>query len=337
MTDMGAMIRDMGQQLRWASQIEIPAVGSHRQFVIAGMGGSGIAGDYVKAVTSGSSIQVVGHKDYSPLPGWTQETRPLIIGISYSGNTEETLDVVSSAEKSGLDVVVLTTGGQLQEMAEANDWPVIAIPAGLQPRAALGYLFGAALRVVGEASGISTFSADLDEAAGLADEIIRDGSPEWTIANNIAGDLVERITIVYGGGLLSATVAQRWKTQINENAKMPAWWSTLPELDHNEIVGWETLPGLTKSQVAIVCLADQSDHDRVVARYQHTKDLTEDAVAWAGRVESRGQSAAARIISLTAVGDLASWMLAKKAGVDPVPVGTIEKLKKLLTQDEDKK
>lgn len=335
MADMGEMIQDLGQQLRWASRVELPEVGSHSQFVIAGMGGSGIAGDYVKAVTSDSSVQVVGHKDYAPLPGWTEETRPLVIGISYSGNTEETLDVVSSAQKSGLDVVVLTTGGKLHEMAGANSWPTIEVPAGLQPRAALGYLFGVALRVVGKASGISTFSDDLAEAAEIADDITTNDSTEWAIADDLASSLLERISVVYGGGLLSSTVAQRWKTQINENAKMPAWWSSLPELDHNEIVGWETLPELTASQVAIVSLADRSDHDRVATRYRHTKELTEAAVAWAGRVESRGESATARIISLTAVGDLTSWMLAKKAGVDPVPVGTIEKLKKLLIQDED--
>jgi glucose/mannose-6-phosphate isomerase len=299
------------------------------------MGGSGIAGDYVKAVTSESTVQVVGHKDYGPLPGWTEESRPLVIGVSYSGNTEETLDVVSTARDSGLDVVVLTTGGKLQAMAEANDWPIVSVPGGLQPRAALGYLFGAALRVVGEAGGITTFADDLDEAANLADEITTEDSSEWTLAGEIAASLIDRIAIVYGGGLLSATVAQRWKTQINENAKMPAWWSTLPELDHNEIVGWETLPELTEPRVAIVSVADRTDHARVASRYQFTKDLTEDAVSWAGRVESRGESAAARIISLTAVGDLMSWMLAEKAGVDPVPVGTIEDLKKLLSKSEE--
>jgi glucose/mannose-6-phosphate isomerase len=334
MTDMLTMIKSMGPQLRWAAELEVPEVERYDDIVIAGMGGSGIAGDYVAAVTNELPVRASGHKDYAPLPGWVSRVRPLVMGVSYSGNTEETLSVVGDAERLGLPIVALTTGGTLKDLADRSAWPTVDIPGGIQPRAALGYLFGAALRVVGVSSGSSDFVDDLNEAADLADEITTEGSRGWQTAEALAAELGGRGTIIYGGGTVSGTAAQRWKTQINENAKMPAWWSTLPELDHNEIVSWETLPELTLGTLAIVGLSDGSDAERVAGRYVHTRNLTEYAVPWVGHVESSGRSAVARVISLTAIGDLVSWMLAEKAGVDPVPVGTIEKLKKLLVEDE---
>ncbi len=335
MNDMLAMIRSLGSQLRWAADLDLPEIPHHDDFVIGGMGGSGISGDYVAAVVDDSQIRVTGHKDYAPLPGWVSRVRPLVVGVSYSGNTEETLSVVDEASRLDLPLAALTTGGRLKELSSEAGWPTVDLPAGLQPRAALGYLFGAALRVVGESSGISDFISDLTEAADVADEITTEGSTAWLEAERLAAALGNRVSIVYGGGTISSTAAQRWKTQINENAKMPAWWSVLPELDHNEIVSWETLPEMTRQIFAIVALCDGSDADRVSDRYGHTRKLTEYAVPWAGNFQSTGRSAAARIISLTAVGDLVSWMLAVNAGVDPVPVGTIEKLKKLLVEDEE--
>jgi glucose/mannose-6-phosphate isomerase len=121
---------------------------------------------------------------------------------------------------------------------------------------------------------------------------------------------------------------------MNENAKIPAWWSLLPELDHNEIVGWETMPSLTSEHLAVVALSDRADHDRIRLRLAHTARLTQDAVPWVAEVISAGISPLARLMSLTAVGDLTSWMLADAAGVDPVPVATIESLKRLLLEDE---
>lgn len=334
MTDMLTMIRSLGFQLRWAADLTVPEVPPHEDFVIAGMGGSGIAGDYVAAVVDDSPLRAVGHKGYAPLPGWVSRVRPLVVGVSYSGNTEETLSVVDAAKSLDLPLAALTTGGSLKERASGEGWPTVDIPAGLQPRAALGYLFGATLRVIGASSGHSDFVADLNEAAEIADEITTEGSTAWLEAERLAASLGNRASIIYGGGTVSGTAAQRWKTQINENAKMPAWWSVLPELDHNEIVSWETLPEMTRQNFAIVGLSDGSDADRVSDRYGHTRNLTKEFVPWAGHVESTGRSAAARIISLTAIGDLVSWMLAVNAGVDPVPVGTIEKLKKLLVEDE---
>jgi glucose/mannose-6-phosphate isomerase len=229
--------------------------------------------------------------------------------------------------------VTATTGGRLAEISDQNGWPSVMVPPGLQPRAAVGYLVGAVSRLLAGMGVLEDQGAALAEAAGLVDASAAEGSESWDQAAKIAKALVGRISIVYGGGTISSTAAQRWKTQINENAKMPAWWSVLPELDHNELVGWETLPSVTLQSLGIVALTDRSDHPRVRARLDHSSALTGYAVPWVAEVSAHGESALARLMSLTVTGDLTSWMLAEEAGVDPVPVETIEKLKKLLVKD----
>ena len=333
MTDMISMIQTLGDQLRWASQLEAPSVPGNFDILVAGMGGSGIAGDYARAVGGGTGSRISVHKGYAPLPEWAIRTRPLVIALSYSGNTEETLDVAMSAYELGLPVATVTTGGQLAQLSQRFAWPTIEVPADLQPRAAIGYLLGAVLGLMHSAGAIGDQRLDLIEAANLATTITEEGSEGWTSAAGIARALSGRIPIIYGGGSISGAAAQRWKTQINENAKIPAWWSLLPELNHNELVGWETMPDMTKEHLAIVPLTDRADHKRVAARFAHSRDLTEHAVPWLDMVHSGGTSPVARLVSLTAVGDLVSWMIADNAGVDPTPVAAIEKLKKLLTED----
>jgi len=335
-TDMLSQIRSLGEQLRWAAAQPTPAIGTQSEILYVGMGGSGIAGDYVGAIAEPFGTRVTIHKGYGPIAPWMIRQRPLVVAASYSGNTEETLDYVMAAHESGLFVATITTGGHLGELSAAHDWPTVSVPSGMQPRAAAGYMIGAALIVLAGAHAVDDQRLALVEAADLADQATAEGSHRWVEAASIAEGLRGRIPIIYGGGPVSGVVAQRWKTQINENAKVPAWWSVLPELDHNEITGWETMPEMTREQVGIVALRDRSDHDRMAHRLAHTRALTEDAVPWVGEVNSTGVSLLARLVSLTTVGDLASLMLAESAGVDPVPVATIEKLKKLLvTKTED--
>ena len=330
MSDMLDQIRTMGDQLRWAAEVEPPHIGTFSEVLYAGMGGSGIAGDYAASIAAPAGTRVAVHKGYSPIPAWSIRVRPLLIAASYSGNTEETLDMVTSGWESGLPVATVTTGGRLAELSDQHKWGTITVPVGLQPRAAAGYMIGAAVRLLEGAMSIDDHRLAFLEAADLADEMTTEGSGAWAQAEEIAAGLERRIPIIYGGGPVSSVVAQRWKTQINENAKVPAWYSELPELDHNEIVGWETMPAMTRENVAVVVLTDESDHDRVRARVSHTRELTKDAVPWVGEVASRGTARLARLISLTVVGDLVSWMLADRLGVDPTPVATIEKLKGLL-------
>ena len=332
MTDMLTQIRTMGDQLRWAAGLKAPHIGTHSEVLYAGMGGSGIAGDYAAAIAVAHGTRIAVHKGYAPIPAWAIRVRPLVIAASYSGNTEETLDAALSAHEGGLPVATVTTGGTLAEMAAKRGWPSIVVPPGLQPRAAAGHMIGAVLKLLEGAHAIDDQRFALIEAAGIADAALAEGSTRWLEAEGVAAGLSGRIPIIYGGGPLTTVVAQRWKTQINENAKIPAWWSVLPELDHNEITGWETMPEVTSKHLGIVALTDRADHPRIEARLAHTARLTEDAVPWVARISSEGTSPLARLISLTAVGDMVSWMIADAAGVDPLPVATIERLKKLLVE-----
>ncbi len=333
MTDMLEQIRSLPDQLRWAAELRPRHIGTHADVLFAGMGGSGIAGDYAGAVAGPTGTRVAVHKGYGPVPAWAIRQRPLVVAASYSGNTEETLDFALSAYEQGLPIAVVTTGGALAEMGSKRSWPMVEVPPGLQPRAAAGYMVGAVLKLFEAAHAVDDQRFNLHEAADLAETAAEEGGARWEEARAIADGLAGRIAIVYGGGPVSSVVAQRWKTQINENAKMPAWWAHLPELDHNEITGWETMPEVTSQHLGIVALTDRSDHDMIKPRLAHTAQLTQDAVPWVGQVRSDGSSILARLVSLTVVGDMVSWMLAESAGVDPVPVATIEGLKKLLAEE----
>lgn len=333
MNEMLDQIRSFGDQLRWAAEVDAPHVGTFAEVLYAGMGGSGIAGDYAASIAMPSGTRVAVHKGYGPIPPWAIRVRPLLIAASYSGDTEETIDMVTSAWESGLPVASVTTGGKLADLTTQHNWPGITVPTGLQPRAAAGYMIGAVVRLLEGAKSIDDHRLAFNEAADVADRMTEESSQAWEQASGIADALIGRIPIIYGGGPVSSVVAQRWKTQINENAKVPAWYSTLPELDHNEIVGWETMPDKTRDAIGIVVLTDETDHDRVRERIGHTRDLTKDAVPWVGEVASVGTARLARLVSLTVVGDLVSWMLADRLGVDPTPVVTIETLKELLAND----
>lgn len=335
MSDMLTQIRSLGEQLRWAAGTEAPAIGTHSEILYSGMGGSAIGGEYAAAIAGPFGTRITVHKGYGPIPAWAIRQRPLVLSASYSGNTEETLDFVLSAHESGLPVATVTTGGRLGELSSRYGWPTVGVPVGKQPRAAIGFMLGAVLRALEGAHAIDDQRLSFVEAADLVDAETAEGSGSWELATEITSALSGRIPIIYGGGPVSGVVAQRWKTQINENSKMPAWWSELPELDHNEITGWETMPEKTRDHLGIVALTDRSDHDRVAMRLAHTRALTEDAVPWVGEVGSSGTSLLARLMYLTVVGDLVSWMLAEEAGVDPVPVVTIENLKKLLSEEAE--
>lgn len=326
---MKAMIAGFGEQLRWASELDPVAVTPTRQVLVAGMGGSGISGDFAAAL---ADTPVYVNKSYG-LPAWVKSSEPLVVAMSYSGNTEETLSAAETAAAQGLTPAVVTGGGTLAAWAGEYGWPTVTVPGGLQPRAALGYLLGGLLHLLNAAGATSIGRRDLLAAADIADSITGEGGSGWTLAADLAQGLEGRIVAVYGGGGITTPVAQRWKTQINENAKWPAWYSALPELDHNEIVSWTSLASLTRQHVGIVSLRDRAEPPGVTARFRLTSEITGRDVAWVGEVWSQGDSALERMVSLASMGDLVSLELARLLGVDPVPVDAIENLKRKLTEE----
>ncbi len=328
MTAMRQLIDELPGQLRWAAEAAVPTLAAAREGLVLGMGGSGFAGDVAAAFAAGQGRRVSVHKGYG-LPAWAASAQPAVVAISHSGNTEETLSGVVAALAAGMLPAAGATGGRLADLAREHDLPYLPVPPGPQPRAAAGYLAGGALRLLESAGVVSGTAPALVEAADVVESLLAGPGPE--LAAELSGALAGRITIIYGSGPSTAAAAARWKTQINENAKAPAWWSLLPELDHNEIVGWGGHPGLVADTVGVVFLEDPDEDPRVRRRAELTAQLMA-GVRIAGHVDSRGAGPLARLFSLVVVGDLVSVLLAEGAGIDPAPVVVIEKLKKMLAE-----
>ena len=334
MTTMRELIAELPDQLRWAAGIEPPEVRPAEEILVTGMGGSGIAGDIAGVVADASGGRIGVHKSYG-LPGWAGTTSPQVVAVSHSGNTEETISSVAAALSIGLKPAAITTGGRLGEMASARGWPMVEIPAGPQPRAAVGYLAGGTLRLAEAAGVMPPLSDELAEAADVAEMLIGGGKgPGVALADDLAEGLDGRVVVVYGGHGLASVAANRWKCQINENGKAPAYWSVLPELDHNEIVGWEAYPKLSKDRIGIVTLCDRDAHPRVGLRAKMTTELVGDRVGIVGEVEAQGESLIARLFSLIVIGDLLSVSIAERAEMDPLPVDVIQSLKQRLAEEE---
>lgn len=326
---MRGLIDELPQQLRWAASLPIPAVPAAGEAIVAGMGGSGISGDAAGVAAAAAGARVSVHKGYD-LPSWAGGE--LVVAVSHSGNTEETGSAVTAAMARGLDLVAVTTDGELSRRGPAEGFALVTIPPGPQPRAAFGYLTGAVLRVLEGAGILGPQEEDLLEAATVVEKVLQGDGEQ--MASDIADRLSGRFSVVYGGSGVAEVAANRWKTQINENSKAPAAWLALPEGNHNDIVGWTAHPGLSAQSVAAVFLRDSEDHPRVALRARLTRELMEPMVPIAGVVESRGTSAIARLFSLVAIGDLVSVALTERSGVDPMPVEVIEDLKARLSQED---
>jgi glucose/mannose-6-phosphate isomerase len=297
--------------------------------VVAGMGGSAIGGALARAALSDQASRPIFVTRAYGLPTWTTPDT-MVLCASYSGETEETLACYESAGALGAARLVATTGGRLAEMARSDGVPVIPLPGGFQPRAAVAYMTVAALEVAALCGAGPRLTSEVDVAASHTEQLVVEwgpDAPEASLGKEIARGLRGTIPVIAGAGL-TAPIAYRWKTQINENAKQPCFSHELPELDHNEIAGWEGAQEL--GQFSAVFLDDSDAHPRIKERM----DLTERAIAPSSvasfRVQTRGQTAIERVISLVLLGDLISIYLAALRGVDPGPVKTIEQLKAAL-------
>lgn len=337
MSDLGALAArlgeiDSGDQLDAALslpdflrdalwRIDSAAVGPFEAsgLIVCGMGGSAIGGDLAAAALGsrlGRPLDVV--RDYA-LPSWTPPDRAVLCS-SYSGGTEETIGCYAAAEAVGARRIVATTGGVLGESARRDGVPVIGMPAGLQPRAAVGYTFVIAAGVAALVGAGPGLRAEIDSSAAHLEA----ARPALLgKAAVIAAELEGSVPLLYGCGL-TASVAYRWKCQINENAKLPAFDHSFPELDHNEIVGWA---GGGEGAFSAVLLEDQDQHPRERQRFALTAELIADRAGSVIHVETEGETRTERLLWAVMLGDLVSLELAARRGVDPTPVAVIEDLK----------
>jgi glucose/mannose-6-phosphate isomerase len=308
----------------------LPSKDQIENVVVLGMGGSGIAGEVLHAAAGPYlPIPVLNFRTYN-VPAFVGEGS-LVFGVSFSGHTEETVEAVTEAALQGAHVVVITRGGELGHRAESWDAPVIRVAAGIPtPRAGIGALAIPPL-VVLEEIGLFPGATHWIELAvqqlrERRDQLMQPGNQAEVLARHIG----RTIPIIYGGSGLGTVAAHRWKNQMNENAKIPSFSNSLPELCHNEIVGWGQHGDLTRQAITVVNLRHDFEHPQLAERYRLVSEVMDEVVARIEEVRAEGEGELAQLLDLILIGDFTSLYLAMQEGVDPGPVPVLDHIKYVL-------
>lgn len=315
--------RSLVGELEWHRPI-----GTFRNVVLAGMGGSAAAGDLLKALMDAEGFApVVVSRDYR-VPTWVGSDT-LVLVSSYSGDTEETLSAYEDARSRGAAILVLTSGGELGRRAEANGYPVVLIPGGSPPRMALGSMF---IPLVVAACSLGLLAdQDLDEAVA----VLRSGRADWAVetpdnlAKQLAHHLHGTVGAIYGLGAWQGAAANRWRGQINENAKQMALSGVLPEMDHNEILGWQGAREQTGREWATIFLGSKVLTERMRLRAEATAELIAPACRLK-TVHAEGERLLSQMLWTVSLGDFVSVYLAALVGVNPFEIDAINRLKAIL-------
>jgi glucose/mannose-6-phosphate isomerase len=308
----------------------LPRADAIQNIVVLGMGGSGISGQVVAAAFN-DELPV-------PLAVLNQIRTPAYVGpntlafaMSYSGNTEETLSMARSAVSCGAQLVAVSSGGELEALAREANGLHIACPPGYLPRAAIGALVAPLCTVLfrlGLAPGAHALLLRAQEQLAKRRAVCR---PEVEGVANPARELARQIgrtiPLIYGGGALGAVAAYRWKCDVNENAKAPAFWNTYPELDHNEICAWGQHGDVTRQLISVIELRHGFEHERLRLRFDATREIIDECVHQVLAVEAQGEGRLAQLLDLMYVGDWTSCYLALQNDVDPGPIDAIFALK----------
>jgi glucose/mannose-6-phosphate isomerase len=301
--------------------------------VMAGMGGSAAGGDLL-AVHAAETVDVpiVVHRGYG-LPA-SAGPHAVVIASSYSGDTAEVLSAFDVAVARTVPVVAITAGGALAQRVAAAGTPRVTLPPGLMPRMALGYLFFPALRVLATCGVEVAAPGDVEEALAELDALARELVPERPAADNeakrLALAIADRLPAIYGGPV-TGTIAYRWKTDVEENAKTFALAGALPEMNHNEIEAWRA-PRTTGFH--LVLLRDTEESPEMTSRFALLHELVAPVVGGVSEVWSRGSGSLARLLGLAYLGQWVSFYLAVLRGVDPWAVPTLDAFKARLAATE---
>jgi len=299
------------------------------RILIVGMGGSGVAGDVLKLILNKhTNIDVEVRKTYN-LTKNQSSTRPFCLFISYSGNTEETVSAVKDAINENLEWSVISSGGELLELATKYNKNFVKVPTGLQPRAAFGLMTKAVINFLPN-SIKSNFLNASDDAGNYLNNLIEDVSNEvFDISKNIANQIGTKTAVIYAGSELTYLVAQRWKTQINENSKSKAYVGFMPEIHHNEILSWEADQEGSKNNFILILLRGD-DHKKIDNRFEFTKELIGSKVDILDVRNISSENLIKDLLHLVLIGDLVSVELANQLKIDPFNIDAIENLKKKL-------
>lgn len=312
----------------------VPTNDIQRIFIV-GMGGSAIGGEVFRSwVADRSKVAIQVVRDYR-LPA---HARPedLVVAVSYSGNTEETLGATTQGIKLGCRIVAITSGGTLRELGRANGFPVLAVPAGLPPRGAFGYMFGV-LAGIGGAWTVGEIRGDVALAIEHLRRLRTDLRPESPLRSNRAKALALRlraaVPVIFGAPPFTS-IAKRWQTQLNENAKVLAFVSSFPEADHNELVGWVEDPRARNYRP--ILLRDQDEAPDLQRQLDITVSLMSKRVK-VDQVRDDGETLLSRMLGTLYLGDYVSLYLAALRRVDPLVLKPIQTLKKRLAASHRRK
>ncbi len=308
-----------------------------KNIVVVGMGGSAMAGDLLRSYLSGELLIPMQICRNYVLPEYVDD-ESLVIALSYSGNTEETLAAVDDALDRKAMIVALTSGGLLEEVATLNEIPMLKLPGGLQPRAAIGYSFVPQLVFLEKIGLIKDAAERIKKAISHLDStrgrMIEDREVNQNPAKQLAQLIYGKIPIIYAGPTLTDVVALRWKQQICENSKMLSFSNLYAEFNHNELVGWSKLVDTFKEYFIVINLRDTEDHPKISARMSIVKEIIEHHDVQVIDLYASGETELERMFNLIQMGDFVSYYLAILYEVDPTPVAAIDDLKEALSKHE---
>jgi len=315
------------EALRMANKVAIN-YSKPKAIIVAGMGGSAIGGELLKDWGRDNvKVPIEICREYS-LPAYADD-KTLAFILSYSGETEETLNAFLEAVKKKCMIICVSSGGALSDFTENMGFPNLRIPAGLPPRAALPYLFAPLLIFMEKLGLVSEVEGEVSDAINVMEQVCLENSPERPLMENfskkLAADVNGTVPVIYGFSFYRS-VAQRFKQQFNENSKVPSKWEVFPELNHNEVVGWERAEMFTK-HFSTILIRDKNESEEIRRRIEFTKELALNRTAGVYEVWSRGESKLSKMISALLIGDFTSIYLAILRGIDPTPVETINRIK----------
>ena len=300
--------------------------------IISGMGGSAIGGELARVLLEPSGVPLWTSQEYQPPPFLDSNT--LFIASSYSGMTEETLSAFNTALDTPAKKLVVTTGGKLKALAQEKNIPTFVYDYKAPPRAALAYGLFSLLGIFQSLGILGNMTYDVTEMVDVMNRLQTRINEKVALSSNpakeLAAKLVGRLAVVYGAGVITP-VARRWKTQINENSKAWAFFETLPELNHNAVVGYE-YPREIVNRAFVILLRSSSLHERTLLRYQITTEiLTRSGISYQV-IDAEGDKPLSQMMNLVMLGDYVSYYLAILYGIDPSPVKVIDYLKAKLAK-----
>ena len=340
-SNMLDLLLDFPQQCRNAAAIAANArmdfqKRDFNKIVFSGLGGSAIGGDVVRSyLYFEAKIPILVLREYQ-LSGYV-DSLTLVFAASYSGNTEETLSAYQEAKEKGATIIAVSSGGKLKESAQKDGFTFVEIPKGLPPRCALGYLSILPLCLLSRLGLAKDVGPYVNKMAQVLEDLKNNNlnpriGQKDNIAKYIAAKIVNKIPVIYAPSVHFDVCATRFRGQIAENSKALASSHVFPEMNHNEIVGWQNTKKLFKNLIVIM-LRDKDAHPRVNKRMDITKDILKKEGISVLEIHSRGEDLLSRMFSLIYIGDFISYYLAILYGIDPAPVDRVTYLKNELAKE----